>query len=192
MSYQAATFDHLLDLPGFSADMMSAHITLYQGYVTNTNKVLELLYETEKNSPPYNELKRRFAWEFNGMRLHELYFGNLSKEPTHITDTKDLQQLIQAEFGSIEDFEKDFRAVAMMRGIGWVVLAHDTASNRLFLTWINEHDVGHLAGATPIAVMDVFEHAYIKDYGIKRADYIEACWRTMDWAVVESRFLRRS
>lgn len=191
MAYQSGNFEHLLQIPGFSADMMSAHITLYQGYVTNTNKLLERLYETEKNSPEYNELKRRFGWEFNGMRLHELYFGNMSANPTHLTDTKNLQALIQSEFGSIEDFEKDFRAVAAMRGIGWAVLAHDGASNRLFVTWIGEHDIGHLAGANPIAVMDVFEHAYIKDYGIKRADYIDAFWRTLDWSVVESRLMRQ-
>ncbi|MEK7660155.1 MAG: Fe-Mn family superoxide dismutase [Patescibacteria group bacterium] len=190
MAYQPASFEYLLHIPGFSADMMSAHITLYQGYVTNTNKLLEQLYETEKNSPQYNELKRRFGWEFNGMRLHEFYFGNMSANPGHLSDTKNLQQFIQSEFGSIEDFEKDFRATAAMRGIGWVILAHDATSNRLFVTWINEHDAGHLAGANPIAVMDVFEHAYIKDYGIKRADYIDACWRTFDWSVVESRLQR--
>ena len=187
MAYQPTSFEHLLGTPGFSDDMMSAHFTLYQGYVTNTNKILERLYELEKGSPEYNELKRRFGWEFNGMRFHELYFGNMSKSPTVLTDTKDIQSLISSEFGSIEDFEKEFRATASMRGIGWVILARDPATNRLFVTWIGEHDVGHLAGATPLAVMDVFEHAYIKDYGIKRADYIDAFWRTMDWSVVEAR-----
>ena len=135
-------------------------------------------------------MKRRFGWEFNGMRLHELYFAGMSKDPTHLSDTKNLQQLLQSEFGSIEDFEKDFRAVASMRGIGWAILAHDTSANRLFTTWANEHDVGHLAGANPIAVIDVFEHAYIKDNGINRADYIDALWRTLDWSVMESRLLR--
>ena len=73
-----------------------------------------------------------------------------------------------------------------MRGIGWVVLYFDE-TGLLNISWINEHDVGHLAGAKPLLVMDVFEHAYITDYGIKRADYIEAFWKAIDWDVVEKR-----
>ena len=59
-----------------------------------------------------------------------------------------------------------------MRGIGWVILYCDKQANRLFNVWINEHDAGHFAGCQPLLVIDVFEHAYMLDYGIKRADYI--------------------
>ncbi|MBP7992456.1 MAG: Fe-Mn family superoxide dismutase, partial [Candidatus Magasanikbacteria bacterium] len=72
--------------------------------------------------------------------------------------------------------------------IGWAILAYDAAGDRLFNVWINEHDVGHLAGAKPILVMDVFEHAYMLDYGVKRADYISAYWKIIDWNVVQNRF----
>jgi Fe-Mn family superoxide dismutase len=77
--------------------------------------------------------------------------------------------------------------MGMMRGIGWVILAHDKSTGKLFNVWINEHDTGHLAGATPLLVMDVFEHAYMVDYGLKKADYITAFMSSIDWHNVEER-----
>jgi len=74
-----------------------------------------------------------------------------------------------------------------MRGIGWVILYQDNVSGKLFNQWINEHDVGHPAGCVPILIMDVFEHAFITDYGLKRADYIEFFFKNINWAVAESR-----
>lgn len=190
--YEAKNFDHLLGLPGFSDQLMKNHFTLYQGYVMNTNKVNSILDELLKSdktgTPEYAELTRRFGWEFNGMRLHEYYFEAMTKEAGQLSATSPLAQKIVAEFGSLENWEKDFKAVAAMRGIGWAILAYDAVGDRLFNVWINEHDVGHLAGAKPLLVMDVFEHAYMLDYGVKRADYISAYWQIIDWKVVENRF----
>jgi Fe-Mn family superoxide dismutase len=84
-------------------------------------------------------------------------------------------------------WEKDFRAMGAMRGVGWVILYYDGLSERLFNIWVNEHDGGHLAGAVPLLVIDVFEHAFMLDYGIKRADYIETFFRSIDWVTVEKR-----
>ena len=78
--------------------------------------------------------------------------------------------------------------MALMRGIGWVVLYFDKKAGRLFNVWINEHDVGHLAGAEPILVLDIFEHAYMLDYGTKRVDYIAAFMKVVDWGTVANRF----
>jgi Fe-Mn family superoxide dismutase len=190
--YEARNFDHLLGTPGFSDQLMKNHFTLYQGYVMNTNKlntILDQLLKDDKTATPeYAELTRRFGWEFNGMRLHEYYFDNMTKEPTLLDTNSSLAHKIISEFGSIENWEKDFKAVATMRGIGWAILAYDETGDRLFNVWINEHDVGHLAGAKPILVMDVFEHAYMLDYGVKRADYVSAFWQIIDWQTVSKRF----
>jgi len=88
----------------------------------------------------------------------------------------------------MEDWEKDFRATGTMRGIGWTILYWDSEAKRLFNVWVNEHDVGHFAGCTPLLVLDVFEHAYVTDYGLKRADYIEAFMNAVDWNTVQKRF----
>ena len=77
--YVAKDFSHLLSTEGFSDALLNNHFTLYQGYVTNTNKLIEILKTKEAGTPEYAELHRRFGWEWNGMRLHELYFGNLGK-----------------------------------------------------------------------------------------------------------------
>jgi len=191
MPYQAKNFESLLGTKGFSDALLKNHFTLYQGYVTNTNKVADvlsaLLRDGKTAAPEYAELKRRFGWEFNGMRLHEYYFGNMKREGSVLDKNSKLFKKITEDFGSYENWEKDFKATGAMRGIGWVVLYYDKMENRLFNTWINEHDVGHLSGATPLLIMDVFEHAYMIDYGLKKADYIEAFFKVIDWNAVESR-----
>jgi Fe-Mn family superoxide dismutase len=160
MNYAAKNYDHLLGLAGMSDQLLKNHFTLYQGYVKNVNETTD---------------KRRFGWEFNGMRLHELFFQNLKVGGA----------------GSVPDeiapLLDEFKATGAMRGIGWTVLYFDPVGEKLITCWINEHDVGHLAGCLPILVMDVFEHAYMIDYGLKRADYIEAFMKVIDWEVVAAR-----
>jgi len=190
--YQSKNFEHLLGLKGFSDQLLKNHFTLYQGYVNNTNKLLEtlnlLLKEGKTGTPEYAELKRRLGWEWNGMRLHEYYFGNMSKEGFELEKDSELYRKIVEDFGSYENWEKDFKGAGAIRGIGWVILYYDPASGRLFNVWINEHDVGHFSGAKPLLVMDVFEHAYMIDYGLKRVDYIETFFKAIDWKTVTDRF----
>lgn len=186
--YEAKNFERLLGTEGFSDVMLRNHFMLYEGYVSNTNKLSEFLKTSEAGIPPYSELKRRFGWEWNGMRLHELYFGNMVKGGNILDKKSAFAKNINDDFGSFETWEKDFKATGAMRGIGWVILAHDASNGKMFNVWINEHDAGHLAGAKPLLVMDVFEHAFVLDYGLKRADYIAAFWNTIDWNVVTERF----
>jgi len=189
--YIAKNYEHLLGTEGFSDDLLKNHFKLYEGYVTNMNKLNDILVEIEKKekwgTPEFSELNRRLGWEFNGMRLHELYFGNLNKDKKDIEKDSELYKKITKEWGSYEMWEKDFRAMGVMRGIGWVVLYHDKEADRMFNVWINEHDLGHFAGATPLLVMDVFEHAFILDYGMNRGEYIDAFMNAIDWEEVESR-----
>ncbi len=193
MPYDPKNFDHLLGTLGFSDQLLKNHFTLYQGYVTNTNKLLELMMDMVKEgkatTPEFAELKRRFGWEFNGMRLHEYYFDNMSKKPTSLPKNHALAQQLTKDFGSYETWESAFKATGAMRGIGWVILYYDPLGKKLFNVWVNEHDVGHLAGAVPLLVMDVFEHAFMLDYGIKRADYIAAFFKALDWKIVAERFV---
>ncbi|NVN92212.1 MAG: superoxide dismutase [Desulfuromonadales bacterium] len=191
MEYTAKDYTRLILTAGFSETMLKNHFTLYQGYVTNTNKLFatlaQMLKEGKAANPEFAELKRRLGWEFNGMRLHEYYFDNLGGNTPFNTDGILGKKLIE-NFGSIAVWEQDFRATGSMRGIGWAVLYHDSTDGRLINFWVNEHDVSHPAGCTPLLVMDVFEHAYMLDYGLKRADYIESFLKYIDWKKVEARF----
>ena len=192
MPYEPKTYDHLLGTPGFSDQLLKNHFLLYQGYVKNVNTLVQergaLLREGKAGTPAYAEFTRRFGWEFNGVRLHELYFGNMAKASTALASDAPLLQDLTRVYCAYESWEKDFKAVGAMRGIGWTILYYDSGSKEFFNVWVNEHDVGHLAGATPLLVLDVFEHAYTLDYGLKKADYIEAFFRAIDWATVEKRF----
>jgi superoxide dismutase, Fe-Mn family len=192
MNYEKKNFEYLSGLKGLSEELMKNHYSLYEGYVNNSNKFFEIIEKLAKEDklaePEYTELKRRFGWEWNGMRLHEYYFGNLSSEPQKADESLAPVMQIKKDFGSFSDWERDFRGMGAMRGIGWVILYFDLGTQKLFNAWINEHDVGHLAGAQPILVMDVFEHAYMLDYGIKKADYISAFMNTVDWKVIVGRY----
>ena len=190
MAYTAKDYSSLIGMEGFSETLLRNHFTLYQGYVTNTNKLIDLLAamlkEGKVGTPEYAELKRRMGFEFNGMRLHEYYFDNLGGNGV-LDKSGKLGKKLAEDFDSYEDWEKDFKGTGTMRGIGWAILYQDNVTGRLFNQWINEHETGHAAGCIPVLVMDVFEHAFITDYGLKRADYIEAFFKNINWGVVESR-----
>jgi Fe-Mn family superoxide dismutase len=190
MSYIANDYSRLLGMQGFSETLIKNHFTLYQGYVNNTNKLMQILdamlKDDKTGTPEYSELKRRMGFEFNGMRLHEYYFGNLGGNDKY-SDSVKFMKLVEEYFGGYSQWEKDFKATGMMRGIGWVILYYDNTSGKLFNQWINEHETGHFAGCTPVLIMDVFEHAFITDYGLKRADYIEAFFNNIWWDAVDKR-----
>ena len=190
MTYTARDYRGLIGMKGFSETLLNNHLILYQGYVTNTNKLLDslgaMLKEDKVGTPEYAELKRRLGFEFNGMRLHEYYFENFGSKGT-LDKSGKLGKKLAEEFGSYEDWEKDFRAIATMRGIGWTILYQDNVTGRLINQWINEHEIGHPTGCTPLLMLDVFEHAFMIDYGLKRADYIEAFFHNLNWSAVEAR-----
>ena len=111
MTYLAKDFSNLIGMEGFSETLLKNHFTLYQGYVTNTNKLADLLLtmlkEGKTGTPEYAELKRRFGFEFNGMRLHEYYFGNLGGKVPLEKSSNFVKQLADA-FGSYDAWEQDF------------------------------------------------------------------------------------
>ena len=190
MAYSAKDYRHLIGMEGFSDTLLNNHFTLYQGYVTNTNRLTDLLaamlQEGRVGTPEYSELKRRFGFEFNGMRLHEYYFDNLGGKAALDKSGPSAKKLAEG-FGSYDAWEQDFKATGAMRGIGWAILYQDNITGQLFNQWINEHEVGHPAGCRPVLVMDVFEHAFITDYGLKRADYIASFFKNINWEAVKNR-----
>lgn len=138
------------------------------------------------DSIAYAELKRRFGWEFDGMRLHEFYFDALGGNG-EIDKNGKLYKEIEKQFGSYETFVNDFTATAKMRGIGWAILYQDPKNGKLLVFWVNEHDQGQPAGLNLILNIDVFEHAYFVDYGKDRIAYINAFMKAINWEEVEKR-----
>ena len=147
-NFSSKDYSHLLGMAGFDNRLLQMHFTLYEGYVKNANLLLsklEAMRETDQTgSYEYGALKRRFGWEYDGMRLHELYFENLGGNGEFNKTGPFASALIQ-QFGSFENWKKDFVATGLMRGIGWAILYVDPIQKKLVNTWINEHDVGHFA-----------------------------------------------
>lgn len=191
MQYQEKQFS-ITGLDGLSDKQIAEHLKLYAGYVKNTNAIMTKLQEymgdSEKNAIALSELKRRMGFEWNGMRLHELYFSQLGKK------TKDkpeggLLAAIEKRWGSFDTWFAEFKSMGVMRGIGWVLLVNDAEADTLQNIWVSDHEIGNFAGVPVVLAMDVWEHAYLLDYPpTGRKDYIEAFFRNLMWDVVEARF----
>lgn len=189
-SFVAKNYSYLHDMNGLPSDLIKMHLTLYEGYVKNSNLLqvaLRSLDEQGKTrTPEYAGYKRMYGWEYDGMRLHEAYFDQLGGDGLLRPDSS-LGQALSAQYGSYEAWKQDFIATGMMRGIGWAVLEYEPISHKFTNAWVNEHDTGHLVGNQPILIMDVFEHAYITKYGLDRAAYIDAFFRNLNWDVSNKR-----
>ncbi len=123
------------------------------------------------------------------MILHEYYFSNLkpTSEPEPSQGSALADALVKS-FGSVKQWQADFQAIGEMRGVGWVVLFQDPAADRLTNHWITLHQDGVPAGFKPLLIMDVWEHAFMRDYkATERGKYIEAFFRNIDWRMIEHR-----
>lgn len=193
--YAKHDFSHLSGLTGISDKTLEIHLALYAGYVTNTNtlneKVIELTEAGKSGTPEYAELKRRYGFEYNGMRLHEYYFGNLKAGGSELKESSEIGKAIIETYGSLEVWKNDFFKVGGMRGVGWAILFQDPETKVLSNHWVTLHEEGNIAGFKPILVMDVWEHAFLLDYKpAERPKYIEAFYANVDWAKVESRLIK--
>ena len=193
--YKAKSFN-LSGLKGISDETLAMHFKLYEGYVTNTNTLNEKIAELIKGgeldatkTAAYSELKRRFGFEYNGMVLHEYYFENMKKQGTgDPTKDKAFSKAAAESFGTYEVWKADFVATGKMRGVGWAATYQDPSNGEISNHWINLHETGNVAGYKPILIMDVWEHAFIKDYApADRPKYIEAFFTNIDWDSVSSR-----
>ena len=195
VNYKPKQFN-LSGLQGISDKTLEMHFKLYEGYVKETNRLSARIAEFLKDGrvdqeemPAYSELTRRLSFEYNGMVLHEYYFGNLRRggggEPERRSP---FREAAEASFGTFERWRLDFVSVGKMRGVGWAICFRDPRSGRLSNHWVTLHEVGNVAGYAPVLVMDVWEHAFLLDYApAERPRYIEAFFANVDWHAVEGR-----
>jgi Fe-Mn family superoxide dismutase len=174
-------------LVGISDEQIDQHWTLYEGYVKNVNALLEEIERAEPGAATWAELKRRAGFEWNGMALHEYYFGNLAAGG-HLSAQSALADELVAAWGNVDAWREQFARTGATRGVGWAILYRDPAARRLFNWWIGDHDLNHPAGCHPILVLDVWEHAWMVDHGAGgRETYIAAFLENVYWEVVEQR-----
>lgn len=192
MTYPIKTFK-LPTLEGISEKQVKVHLALYEGYVKNINLIMEKLEAVREGTldlDPYivAELRRHFAFEFDGMRMHEYYFEQFEGEKGGSPESG-LAKTAAEKYGSGEDFIKHIKEVAGSRGIGWVVVYKDPIGKTLHTTFVADHEVGQLAGLPILLALDLWEHAYMVDYiPAEKKNYIDAFFANLNWSVVEKRF----
>jgi Fe-Mn family superoxide dismutase len=192
MNYIIKKFN-LPTLLGISEKQIQVHLALYEGYVKHVNLIGEKFKAVREGTlelDPYiaSELRRRFAFEFNGMRMHEYYFEQFEGEKGG-TPESSLAKSATEKYGSGEKFIEHIKEMAGTRGIGWVVVYYDPIGKILHTTFVTDHEIGQLAGLPIILVLDLWEHAYMVDYvPAEKKNYIDAFFANMNWSVVEKRF----
>lgn len=183
---------NLSGLQGISDKTLELHFGLYEGYVKNTNLLNEQIAakieagQASATDLAFAELNRRLAFEYNGMRLHELYFDNLST--TRAEPASAVKDALASAYGEFETWKNDFIAVGGMRGVGWAIAYQDPTNGKITNHWIELHQNGNLATFVPIVVMDVWEHAFMLDYKpAERGNYIDAFFANLNWPMIAER-----
>lgn len=185
--YEAKQFESINGVAGLSEKLMKEHYKLYEGYVKKANEITEKLKTVDLSlaNATYSELralKLGYSFAVNAIKSHELYFENLSgngKAPEGWIGSK-----IADTFGSYENWLADMKATGIAAR-GWVWFAFDWQNGSIFNYLGDAHDAFPIWHATPLVALDVYEHAYMMDYGVTRADYIEAFFKNLNWNDVE-------
>ncbi|MBT4385026.1 hypothetical protein HOD30_04745 [Candidatus Peregrinibacteria bacterium] len=191
MTHITQDFSHLLgSLKGISEAQLSAHFKLYEGYVKKLNEIEEKLVTADRAATnysygEYSELKRREAVAFNGSYLHQMYFENLSGEESAPSEA--LAAEIEKVFGSMENWVTDVKAAAAATP-GWLLLTWNLVDKKLHNYIMYEHHIGLPVHQVPVMALDCWEHAFMIDFGTKKAEYLTAFLDNLDWNVINERF----
>lgn len=192
------------ELIGISANTIEEHLKLYAGYVKHANIILAKIDEYSEDSSPMvgsgeehayarGEIQRRFAFEFNGMRNHELYFSHFEGGPKPVNPNGPLALAGHEEWPSYEVWLKRFKNMALTRGVGWTMLVYDPHSKRLLNNWVDEQHLGQLSSCIPILALDMWEHSFVADYQPSgKKQYVEDFFENLNWENVEENFARAS
>jgi Fe-Mn family superoxide dismutase len=186
--FEAKQFESINGVDGMSQRLMTEHYKLYEGYVKKANEIQEKLKTVDKSTAnaTYSDLralKLGYSFALDAIKSHELYFQNISGkggQPQGWVGSE-----IEKHFGSYDNWLQDMKATGIAAR-GWVWFAYDWQTKQLFNFLGDAHDAFPIWHATPLVALDVYEHAYMIDYGVNRADYIDAFFKNLDWNTVES------
>lgn len=181
------------ELKGMSRQSIDEHLKLYAGYVKHANLILEKIEEYKKDSEAHayalGEIQRRFSFEFNGMRNHEIFFNHFEGGPQPVDTNGKLAKAGMEEWSSYEAWLAQFKSMALTRGVGWAMLGYDPISQRLINYWVDEQHLGQLNSVVPILVLDMWEHSYVADYQPSgKKNYIEDFFANLNWQTCEKNF----
>ena len=180
------------ELKGISSKNIEEHLKLYAGYVKNANLIIEKMatLDSEKDAYISGELFRRFSFEYNGMRNHEVYFASLEGGAQAFNPESELGKRLMELFGTYEKFITEFTNLALTRGIGWAVLWYDKKEDKFLASWVDEQHLGQLNGCSMILALDMWEHAFVYDYPTsEKKKYVGAFFENLNWEIFEKNYL---
>ncbi|WDV46975.1 Fe-Mn family superoxide dismutase [Clostridiaceae bacterium M8S5] len=186
---QPISFD-FKTVQGFTLNQLDQHYKLYLGYVHKINIIWSILSKNSNfsnSNSTYSDmrsLKLGESYSLNGVKLHELYFSNMTGLNTE--PYGDALSFIVRDFKTLDNFYTRLTDVALSVR-GWAVVAVDSMDKRIHIFGCDSHDVGSIWNAYPLLVLDVYEHAYMIDFGIDRKTYIKNFIENIDWRVVNNR-----
>ena len=186
--YVAKKYDSLLgNLKGISDSQLKAHFGLYENYINKINDFeakIKSLDPNKANPVEYRGWHVDQTFMLNGAVLHEFYFGNLGssqKEPNG-----NLKKMIDRDFGNLQTFISHMTATGkVMRG--WSLAAYNYRTGRLNVYGLDQHNQLVPTMVYPLLVLDVYEHAYMIDYGTDRKKYLDAFVLNINWEPVQQR-----
>jgi Fe-Mn family superoxide dismutase len=187
MTHEVRAFD-LSGVQGLSKKAIDLHLGLYKGYVDNLNKLLE---QAPKGGSPLatDGYNRRFAFEYNGVRLHELFFEQLASKRRQPLADSDFADAVKRQFGDFDGWKARIETLAATRGVGWVMTLREHGSGQLHNFWVDLHHLHMPADSQLMFVLDVWEHAFMVDFTpAQKADYVRTVLENVDWATVEKRY----
>ncbi|WP_251862481.1 superoxide dismutase [Clostridium sp. Marseille-Q2269] len=178
------------NVTGMTSRQLTEHYKLYTGYVNNINEIWSIPNDAEdfKNSnATFSRLrciKRGESYALDGVKLHELYFENMTSG--HVPMNGAILDKILEDFNSVENFTELFKETGKsMRG--WVVLGIDPMDTKLHIFGSDAHDNGALWLSYPLLVMDVYEHAYFMDFGTDKTKYMDVFLQNVNWNLINER-----
>lgn len=185
--YEAKDFSYLVErMPGFDKKSIEIHLQLYQGYVSNVNTLNSKLNSSSGDPIAIQAIKKQFGWEYDGMILHQLYFENLGGDGK-LSLKSPLYKMIENQFASFAKWKEEVMTISMTRGAGWVVLYWNPERGELINAWIEDHARGPLISCVPLLVIDLWEHAYLCQFGLNRKEYMDTVFKYLNWDVIHQR-----
>jgi Fe-Mn family superoxide dismutase len=191
VTYQIRPFD-LSAVQGLSKKAIDLHLGLYKTYVEQLNKLLE---QSPSHAPAaaaaplaLDGYNRRFAFEYNGVALHEIFFEQLAGKHRQPQADSAFAGALQTDYGDFAGWKASIEALGNTRGVGWVLSLRERGQQRLHNCWVDLHHLNLPANCDVVFALDLWEHAFMLDFTpAQRADYVKIILDNVDWPVVERR-----
>jgi len=178
-----------------SQDTKVAHQELLNNYVKTLNSVSAQLdtanrEEANLNHSNFRSLKIDEVYNLNAAFLHGMYFDNIGATGSHITADSLVYMRLERDFGSFDEWQRDFIACAMSARNGWALTVYNSFLKRYVNVVVDLHSLNVPLSSYPVIVMDVWEHAYYRDYLNDRKKYVFAMMKELNWEIIDDRFQR--